>query len=121
MKGFRILTEDWFTNHRITAGIQFLDLQNKNFDVIPQLPKYAFNQDLQLGDKNDDVKKLQEIFSIMGFFPDTQEFTGLYGGVTRKAVVDFQLARGIIQTKDDIGAGRFGPLTRSKMNSILSQ
>lgn len=120
MKGFRILTEDWFTQDRIMAGIQFVDLQNRVFDNQGKLPKYTFNRDLYYGLVNDpDVKKLQEVLYLMGFFPSNDYFTGNYYGLTRKAVLDFQLANKVIATKDEAGAGRFGPKTRNVMNNIL--
>ena len=55
----------------------------------------------------------------MGFFPSNDYFTGNYYGLTRKAVLDFQLANKVIATKDEAGAGRFGPKTRNVMNNIL--
>ncbi len=120
MKGFRILTEDWFTHDRIIAGIQFVDLQNRTFDNQTQLPHYTFNRDLYYGLVNDpDVKKLQEVLCLMGFFPNNDLFTGNYYGLTMKAVTDFQLAHNVILDKTEAGAGRFGPKTRNVMNNIL--
>lgn len=102
------------------AGIQFVDLQNRVFDNQGKLPKYTFNRDLYYGLVNDpDVKKLQEVLYLMGFFPSNDYFTGNYYSLTRKAVLDFQLANKVIATKDEAGAGRFGPKTRNVMNNIL--
>lgn len=112
----RFLTEDWFTR-RCVASWYFEDLSNKEaLGIISQ--KYKFEKDLEVGMKSDEVVKLQLILKDMGFFPANQECTGYYGGITSKSVLDFQLKYSIVQSKDDLGAGRFGPKTREKMNSL---
>lgn len=67
---------------------------------------------------NVDVLKLQQKLKELGFFPANQDCTGYYGGITAKAVIDFQLKYGIIASKDEEGAGRFGPKTRQVLNSL---
>lgn len=111
----RYLTEDWFSKRCISAWY-YEDLSNKQ--AVKITTKYQFNNDLQLGMKNDEVKMLQQILQQMGFFPANQECTGYYGGITRQAVLDFQLKYEIVSSKDEQGAGRFGPKTREKLNSL---
>lgn len=111
----RFLTEDWFAK-RCVASWYFEDLSNKEAIGITQ--KYQFLFDLDLEMENGDVVKLQEILKALGFFPKDQNCTGYYGGITAKAVLDFQLKYGIVASKDEPGAGRFGPKTREKLNSL---
>ena len=121
MKGLRIITEDWFSNNRIYAGISYLDLINKTFNDDIVLPKYTFTRDLYYGMVNDsDVKKLQEVLNQLGYFPIT-DYTGNYYGITIKAVLDFQLANGVIANKEEVGSGRCGPKTREVLNKLLNK
>jgi len=121
LKGLRILTEDWFNNNRIFGAITYVDLKNKEFTEETVLPKYTFNRDLYYGLTRDpDVKKLQEVLYLMGYF-NYDTFTGNYYGLTVDAVMKFQLANGIIKSKTDEGAGRCGPLTRSVLNKMLNK
>lgn len=114
-KGQRFLSEEWISS-RCNASWYFEDLANK--EAVEIIEKYQFLNDLELGMKNEEVKKLQEILQQMGFFPAGQECTGFYYGITRQAVLDFQLKYGIVQSKEESGAGRFGPKTREKLNSL---
>lgn len=112
MKGFRWLTEDWFTNNRILAGIYFIDMLKK--DNESKVPKYTFNKDLCWGMVNDpDVFKLQEVLYALGYF-DHQP-TGNFYGITLKAVKDYQKANKIEPVR-----GYFGPLTRASINEKLN-
>lgn len=111
----RFLTEDWFTR-RCVASWYFEDLSNKKAIGITE--KYRFLFDLEVGMSSGDVMKLQQLLKEMGFFPANQDCTGYYGGITAKAVLDFQLNYGIVANKDEAGAGRFGPKTREKLNGL---
>lgn len=118
-KGLRIVTEDWFNANRVYTGVSFIDLPNKKFTKDTIIPKYTFNKDLEYGMRNNDVKKLQEVLREMGFFPNIEP-TGNYFGITVNAVMDFQLKHKVIKTKQDEGAGRFGPKTRKLMNELIA-
>lgn len=111
----RFLTEDWFQK-RCCACWYFEDLTNK--EAIGITTKYKFLFDLEIGMKNGDVMKLQETLKGLGFFPTGQDITGYYGGITAKAVLDFQLKYAIVMSKDEDGAGRFGPKTREVLNNL---
>lgn len=111
----RFITEDWFAK-RCVASWYFEDLSNK--EAIGITTKYEFLFDLEIGMSNVDVLKLQQKLKELGFFPANQDCTGYYGGITAKAVIDFQLKYGIIASKDEEGAGRFGPKTRQVLNSL---
>ena len=113
IEGRRIITEDW--TPRITWASYFEDLDNWNLlkkdEVIK--PKYQFNQDLKVGMRNNDVKILQDCLKYEELFPRTQESTGFYGGITLKAVKEFQKKYNIEPV-----SGYTGILTRTKLNEL---
>ena len=76
-------------------------------------PKYQFQNDLYQGMNNDEVKILQDCLRFLGCLPKTQVSTGVFGNITRNAVVIFQQRYGIKQT------GNVGPITRDKLNEIF--
>lgn len=73
------------------------------------------NSQLDLGERNADVTSLQ------GFFADNSSIypeglvTGYFGGLTMSAVKRFQAQYGFDQV------GRVGPMTRDKINSLISE
>lgn len=82
-------------------------------------PVTVFTQDLHLGDKGEDVKKLQEELrnmNLLGVDP-----SGYYGEVTAHAVFKFQQAQNIVSDKAEQGAGDFGPKTRERLHVIIGQ
>lgn len=74
-------------------------------------------KELEFGANDEEVVVLQEFLMDQGYF-EHPEVTNFYGEVTREAVVRFQLAYNIIDSKDDTGAGRVGPSTRKVINSL---
>lgn len=52
--------------------------------------EYPLEYDMQFGNNNAEVKKLQLKLQKLGYFPITQICTGIYGNVTREAVYVFQ-------------------------------
>ncbi|MBU1992783.1 MAG: peptidoglycan-binding protein [Patescibacteria group bacterium] len=75
-----------------------------------------FTHDIWYGAEGDDVKKLQEFLTQLGFFDDA--VTGKYGESTKEAVLAFQLEFGVVDTLEDLGAGHFGPRTRLKIEAV---
>lgn len=78
----------------------------------------SFVYDLKLGDSGEEVRKLQEELRKVNLFG--LEPTGYYGEVTEHAVYKFQQINKLAGGKDSVGAGVFGPLTRSRMNEIVA-
>lgn len=122
--GQRVLTEEWFDikNNRINWASYFEDLSN--LDILGQVekPKYQFKKDLQVGMTDPDVVALQDCLKFEGLFIKTQASTGYFGGITRKAVVDFQekYAEDILKPEGlTQGTGFVGPATRKKLNELF--
>lgn len=96
-----------FIKARCYGGIYFTKLEPGTVEK----PDHVFNQDMRQGDKNDEVTFLQKRLMYEGTFPLTQTPTGLFGGITLKAVMDYQKAHGIPWT------GFVGPMTRARLNA----
>lgn len=56
------------------------------------------------------VRLLQQALADLGFF-DAQKINGNFGSMTKEAVTQYQLDRGIITSRSDTGTGYVGPTT----------
>ena len=99
--------------------------------VVPaQLPTQAqaavvspvFNRDLEIGSSGDDTKALQEFLARDPLLYPERLVTGFFGTLTQKAVERFQKRHEIVPATatDAPGLGRVGPITRAKLNELLS-
>jgi hypothetical protein len=108
-----------FINVRLKTAIVFFDLE-KGEVVKPKA--YKFTRDLTVGDKGEDVLKLQEILQDLGFFPTNIKPTGEFYGITRQAVKDFQkkYEESILWSIGlKLPTGYFGKSTRNKLEELL--
>jgi len=62
------------------------------------------------GSSGSDVKVLQTILAHKGFFPK-EKINGNYGPLTARAVASYQIAKELLQSESDKGAGTVGPVT----------
>jgi peptidoglycan hydrolase-like protein with peptidoglycan-binding domain len=89
---------------------------------------FLFTKDLYLNSIDSDVKRLQQYLNTHGFILTTYGLgspgneTKKFGALTKKALIKFQEAH----AKDILtpigykkGTGKFGPMTRNFINSIL--
>jgi peptidoglycan hydrolase-like protein with peptidoglycan-binding domain len=69
-----------------------------------------------------DVKALQEILRYEGFFPANIEYTGNYGPITAKAVLEFQQKYniGTPQEITSLKGKIVGPKTLAKLNELYN-
>jgi len=81
-----------------------------------KLNKYSFDTDLDYGVSGRKVVELQEYLKALGFL--NHSVTGKYFDLTEKAVLEFQLWKGIINDENALGAGRLGPGTRYRLNNF---
>ena len=122
---FRNVSED-FIKARCYGADYDVELQST---VNNKITAYTFNTDLSVGSKGADVTALQSVLQSMGFFPSIVNDqllapTGFYGGITKNAVCNFQLAYadkilkplGLIQP-----TGIFGQSTRMFLNGIIDR
>lgn len=79
-----------------------------------------FPKDLWYLSEGEEVKKLQEYLSQLGYFDGITN--GYFGDDTRMAIYVFQKDKGLVQDIADLGAGHFGPATREAFEeAILSR
>jgi len=105
----------------LIALILTIQSQSTTQQPIQTVPSVGpFNTTLVLGMNNDSVRDLQEFLVSQGtsIYPEGY-VTGYFGNLTLLAVGRFQIAQGIVSSSSDEGYGIVGPLTRSKINSIL--
>ena len=93
--GLGIITESEMKKGMVVA-VYFQELKNEKSPERPKLQITAKN--LSTGTQSAEVMKLQIMLSFLGFFPTNIDFTGFYGGITRKAVKDYQGSIGLPQT-----------------------
>ncbi|MFA7277511.1 MAG: peptidoglycan-binding protein [Candidatus Gracilibacteria bacterium] len=75
------------------------------------------SSNLAMGASGDEVKALQACLATLGYFKKGPH--GTFGPTTQESVIQFQLAKGIITSRQGHGAGVFGPQTRAKLMEVL--
>ncbi len=78
----------------------------------------VLNQNIVKGMSGTTVAAIQRFLKAEGHLPANQEITNYFGDTTLKAVTDFQIARGLIKTSSQSGAGTIGPITREKIQEV---
>ncbi|PIR54746.1 hypothetical protein COU74_03270 [Candidatus Peregrinibacteria bacterium CG10_big_fil_rev_8_21_14_0_10_36_19] len=73
---------------------------------------------LTIGSSGSAVFDLQHELARLNYYRG--DVTGFYGELTEHAVFKFQQSQGIVKTKNDVGAGVFGPQTRVIMNRFVA-
>ena len=95
------------------------ELPNIVLDIIRgKNPAKFFPKNLYPGRSSFLVKNLKEALFFLKFFRGNLESTK-YDEQVRKAVLNFQLKFGVIDSENAHGAGNFGPKTREKMIKVL--
>lgn len=79
----------------------------------------TFSTGLALGDTGDKVEELQKVLQELGYFKE--EVTGNFGELTEQAVIEFQIAEGVVSSATEYGAGSFGPKTRAALNAVIKE
>ncbi len=114
---YRYLSED-FINKRSYGAMYFINLQNQ---IIDTKPKHIFTTRMRYGDNNQEVEWLQKCLTYEGLFIGNP--TGYFGGITLKAVNDFQnkyaadilIPNGLTQP-----TGIVGEATLKKLNQLFN-
>ena len=96
-----------------------LSLPTANAAAETFVPVTVFERDLKPGDTGDEVRELQKELkriNLLGIAP-----TGNYGELTQHAVFKFQQINRLAGEKSSPGAGIFGPITRTSLNSLVAE
>lgn len=114
-RGQRMITEKTFTS--IVEQVIYVVVSKKTDKLIGRFPVMLFGQ------RNEHIKNLQDFLKTQGVFSVTQESTGYYGGITARAVWDFQLKEKVTNVNDinTLQGRRVGTLTINKINKILNK
>lgn len=93
-KGLYVITESQIKSGGLVTGMYYQKLTNQQ--AVGTKPKLQILvSHLNIGNKNGEVVKMQLMLQWLGYFPQESDLvTGLYGGITRQAVKDFQLKAG---------------------------
>lgn len=117
--GWQWLDEDYFSGDNIFQ----VWVHVFNPTPIPVSFKYNFTKQMRFGNSGPDVKALQTALQIDGTFSKSVSPTGFYGGITSKAVLDFQLKYKLAEKSYliSLGGKNVGPLTLAKLNSLFNK
>jgi peptidoglycan hydrolase-like protein with peptidoglycan-binding domain/3D (Asp-Asp-Asp) domain-containing protein len=96
----------------------FSEVQNKYFRSIVHTSQFL-PSGMALGSQGKNISYLHQVLKTFGYYSGslTEEFSEH----TELAVKNFQKEYGIIASKDDYGAGVFGPKTQKKVLEIFSE
>ena len=118
MNGQRIITEDFFNARNWFAAYPIdFKFADKSSEIKLE---YKFNKILIFGQKNDDIKMLQNILKNEGLFPSNVVSTGYYGAITAKAVLQWQIKHSVADLLElnSLAGYRIGDKTIKKLNEI---
>jgi peptidoglycan hydrolase-like protein with peptidoglycan-binding domain len=106
----------------LLARIKLLQSQIKEDDTSDVPEWFIFNKPLYYGQSGKDVEYLQIFLKSQGedIYPGGL-ITGYFGELTERAVINFQLKYGIIDSRESPFAGYVGPSTRSKINELMKK
>lgn len=102
------IRKEW--NKRIVAAHARTLLDLHRIEIAMTESGREIDRFMEEGSNGTQVKLLQQLLAERGFFP-AEEVNGNYGSLTKDAVINFQLSRGIIKTRSEKGAGGIGPVT----------
>lgn len=104
----RAIFDAWNRTIVASHADRYMDLH----EIDLQLAKKGSRIEQFLGEgyRGPQVRLLQNALADLGFFPE-DEVNGNYGPLTQEAVMQYQLDREIIASRDDSGAGYVGPTT----------
>jgi hypothetical protein len=102
MKGYRLISEEYFNARCYFAGYLM------SFDFTPQTASIRPVFD-------GSVSSLQDCLKHEGLFPNNIDSTGVFGNVTKNALIAFQKRFGITPAY-----GNFGPITKAKLKELYS-
>ncbi len=78
----------------------------------------VFTSELSIGSRGEQVALLQKTLKDLGFY-NGGFTTDYYGNITKDAVINFQLDKGLISSVNDMEAGNVGSRTREALNALL--
>lgn len=121
--GWQILSEDFFTTYLhndLFGGCPIWEPRTYVFNPNPLPTSFHHNfvSDLLFGQSGGDIVALQTALQIDGTFPKNVPCTGLYGDITRRAVLAYQLKYQVapVAVLTALQGKKVGPATRAQLN-----
>lgn len=117
-KNLRFVDEAFIKARLYSAGYGI----NNSDEIVTSKPKVKINKTLKVGDRGVDVEKLQAVLIYEGLLK-IQKPTGVFAGMTRRAVIDYQNKyRSEILTPSGLksGTGIVGRFTVNHINKIYA-
>jgi|CXWL01.1.fsa_nt_gi peptidoglycan hydrolase-like protein with peptidoglycan-binding domain len=87
-------------------------------DIANRIVAKTPRQDLQEGEVDPEVRKLQEILVQLGYLKEKP--TAIFGAKTKEALITFQLEKGLIDSSQHQAAGFVGPSTQKAFAQIAA-
>lgn len=112
-QGRRILSETW-VRARMTGAMYLID-----WVYAPTTkPQFHFTSVLLYGQKNDQIRRLQDVLRYEGLMPSNIQSTGFFGPITAKAVKELQTKHNIAPVNEinALGGKRVGIKTLQYLN-----
>ncbi len=103
------------TRQKMTDELHRFNVQQKLKET---WESFHFEENIKFKEKSTAALKLQEML-IQEEFLFTAP-TGYFGNKTQNALINFQLAHGLIKNRNQLGAGRVGPKTTQKLNELIA-
>jgi hypothetical protein len=116
-KGQRAITKEFFDKHCFFVGaydfFSYGDVDK---------PKFNFKNKMSYGNRSTEIKYLQDVLKYEKFFPSDKESTGFFGGLTAKALLDWQVSHGILDfiNEKDVRKIVAGKKTLAELNRLYS-
>lgn len=118
--GQRLISREFYEKRNTFAGYPI----NFKLGEAPtsNKPMFATSQQMKLGDKNDSVRQLQDVLKYEGLFPTNVESTGLYGAITARAVLQFQIKYSVapLSELESLQGREVGAKTLAKLRELYS-
>ena len=115
--GQRLLSREVFDDmYTSAAGFTLLE-----YNITEGVSFAPFNQKMEFGQKNAEVKRLQDYLKAKGFFPKNTDSTGFYGAITALAVYNFQISYKVASPVElnSLKGKYVGPKTLKAINNNL--
>lgn len=127
--GWQYLSEDYIESDVFDSTLNIIqqcvwEARTHVFNPEPPAPGFShhFALELRYGDNSAEVTALQKALQIDGVFPATVPTTGLYGDITRRAVLKFQIKYQVapLSELNSLAGKLVGVKTRAQLNKLFN-
>lgn len=115
--GWQWIPEKYFTTGHVWSGWTHILAP-----VVPPSFKHEFVSNLSFGQSGSEIIALQKALQLSGEFPKSVPTSGLYGDISRRAVLDFQVKYMVSPLAElmALQGKSVGPKTRQQLNILFN-